>query len=130
VGLPAPGFPALDRTRGPVVISFFATWCADCRTDMPAIAAAARRAPRFTLIGVDCCGDQGSSVPDFLAGLGVQGQFRNVVRDDDGAIARSYALLGPPTTAFLDRHHVLRRLVVGPVTTSSLTQGLAAIGAS
>jgi thiol-disulfide isomerase/thioredoxin len=125
VGLPAPSFPLLDRARGPVVINFFATWCADCRSDMPLIAkAAAADRGRFTLIGVDCCHDDASAVPGFLNQLGVQGQFRSVAYDDRGRIAQSYALLGPPTTAFLDRNHVLRQLVVGAVTPTSLQQGL------
>lgn len=124
VGLPAPGFSALDRVHGPVVINFFATWCVDCRTDMPTIAAAAKEhAGRITVIGVDCCSDDASKVPAFLKELGVQREFRMVV-DDDGQIARSYSLLGPPTTAVLDRNHVLRQMVAGPVTRSNLEQGL------
>jgi cytochrome c biogenesis protein CcmG/thiol:disulfide interchange protein DsbE len=131
VGLPAPAFPALARTAGPVVVNFFASWCADCRTDMPEIAkAAAQGGGRFTLLGVDCCDDQQSSVPGFLQQLGVRDSFRNVTYDNDGHIAQTYGLLGPPTTAFLDRNHVLRQLVVGPVTAASLAQGLHAAGIS
>jgi thiol-disulfide isomerase/thioredoxin len=131
VGLPAPSFPLLERARGPVVLNFFAAWCLDCRTDMPTIArAAARDRGRFTLIGVDCCGDSRSAVSGFLRELGVQGQFRDIAYDSDGRIAQSYALLGPPTTAFLDKDHVLRQLVVGGVTSVSLAQGLKDIGIS
>ncbi len=131
VGLPAPGFAALDRVKGPVIINFFATWCVDCRTDMPAIAAiAARNRSRITLIGVDCCGDNPAGVPGFLDQVGVQGQFRNVVYDNDGRIAQSFALLGPPTTAFLDKDHVLRQMVAGPVTPAGLEQGLRDAGVS
>lgn len=82
VGLPAPGFPALDRVRGPAIINFFATWCADCRTDVAAVAAiAARYRGRVTLIGVDSCGDNPSDVPAFLQQMRVQDQFRGVVYD-------------------------------------------------
>jgi cytochrome c biogenesis protein CcmG, thiol:disulfide interchange protein DsbE len=131
VGLPAPRFAALDRVGGPVIINFFATWCVDCRTDMPVIAAAAAaHRGRVTVIGVDCCGDDRSGVPAFLRQLGVQGQFRDVVYDDGGRIAQSYALLGPPTTAFLDRNHVLREMVAGPVTPAGLDQGMRDAGAS
>jgi thiol-disulfide isomerase/thioredoxin len=130
-GLPAPGFPALQRATGPVVVNFFATWCADCRGDMPVIAkAAAQSGGRFTVLGVDCCDDQRSSVPGFLQQLGVQGAFRNVTYDNDGHIAQTYGLLGPPTTAFLDRNHVLRQLVVGPVTAASMQEGLHDAGIS
>ena len=125
VGLPARSFSLLDWTKGPVVVNFFATWCVDCRADMPIIArAAAGDRGRFTLMGVDCCGDDQSSVPGFLRELGVQGAFSKIAYDNDGRIAQSYALLGPPTTAFLDKNHVLREMVIGPVTWVSLAQGL------
>jgi thiol-disulfide isomerase/thioredoxin len=129
VGLPAPRFSLLERVKGPVVINFFDTWCVDCRTDLPIIARAeARDRGRFTLIGVDCCGDNQSSVSGFLRELGVQGEFNKVAYDTDGRIAQSYALLGPPTTAFLDKDHVLRDLVIGGVTPVSLARGLKDVG--
>jgi cytochrome c biogenesis protein CcmG, thiol:disulfide interchange protein DsbE len=129
VGLPAPGFPALDRVSGPVVINFFATWCADCRADMPTIARAAAQ-HRFTLLGVDCCDDQPSGVGSFLKQLGVAGAFRSVTYDQSSSLAQAYGLLGPPTTVFLDRDHVLRQMIAGPVTATSLAQGLRDAGVS
>jgi hypothetical protein len=129
VGMPAPPFPELDRIKGPVIINFFATWCPDCRSEMPLMA---RRAGvshgRFTLLGVDCCNDSPSGVPGFLEGMGVQNDFRHLAYDNDGRLGRAYALLGPPTTAFLDRAHVLRQVVIGPLTPATLEQGLKAAG--
>lgn len=131
VGLPAPGFPELSRTSGPVVIDFFATWCPDCRSEMPLLAKrAAAGGRRFTLVGVDCCGDDPAAVPGFLDSLGVYRQYRVVAIDRDGRIGRAYALLGPPTTAFLDRDHVLRSLELGPLTPDRLEKGLRAAGAA
>src|SRR5262249_49085889 len=120
----------VDRIKGPVVINFFATWCVDCRSDMPLTA---KRAPsrqgRFSLLGVDCCDDNRTAVPGFLSGLGVQGDFRLLAYDDDRHLARAYGLLGPPTTFFLDKDHVLRNLVIGPLTAGTLDAGLRAAGA-
>jgi thiol-disulfide isomerase/thioredoxin len=131
VGLPAPAFPELSRIHGPVVIDFFATWCADCRSEMPLLARrAAQGGGRFTLLGVDCCSDDAAAVPGFLDGLGVRAQYRQLAYDRDGGVGRSYALLGPPTTAFLDREHVLRRLEAGPLTAEQVEQGLRAAGAA
>lgn len=131
VGLPAPPFSELDRIKGPVIINFFASWCTDCRADMPQIARAAMgNQGRVTLLGVDCCSDRSSDVPTFLRQLGVQNAFHDVTYDNDRRIAASYGLLGPPTTAFLDKDHVLRGLVAGPVTSASLKQGLREAGVS
>ena len=131
VGLPAPGFTELDQINGPVVINFFATWCVDCRTEMPLMAKRARSAQgRFSLLGVDCCDDNRSAVPGFLKGMGVQGDFGLLAYDDDGHIARAYSLLGPPTTFFLDKNHVLRQVVIGPLTAGTLDAGIRAAGAA
>jgi hypothetical protein len=83
-----------------------------------------------TLLGVDCCSDRSSDVPAFLQQLGVQKAFSNVTYDTDRRIAGSYGLLGPPTTAFLDKDHVVREIVAGPVTSASLQQGLREAGVS
>jgi thiol-disulfide isomerase/thioredoxin len=130
MGQRAPGFRELDQVKGPVIVNFFATWCADCRADMPAIAsAAAAHKGRVTLIGVDCCGDDSRAVAGFLKDLAVEAQFR-IVAYDDGHLAQLYSLIGPPTTVFLDQSHVLRDMVVGPVTPAELSRGLKAIAAS
>ncbi|MBJ7601329.1 MAG: hypothetical protein DLM67_15720 [Candidatus Nephthysia bennettiae] len=131
VGLPAPTFPELDRIKGPVVINFFATWCPDCRTEMPLMARrAASSHGRFTLLGVDCCSDSPSGVPGFLEGMGIRNDFRHLAYDNDGHLGRAYGLLGPPTTAFLDGDHVLRQVVIGSLTAATLEQGLKAAEAA
>lgn len=131
VGLPAPGFTELDRIRGPVVINFFATWCVDCRSEMPMMAKRARSGQgRFSLLGVDCCDDNRSAVPGFLQGIGVEGDFRLLAYDQDGHIARAYGLVGPPTTVFVDKDHVLRQVQIGPLTATTLEAGLRAAGAA
>lgn len=130
VGLPAPTFPELDLIKGPAVVNFFATWCVDCRTEMPLMARrAASSHGRFTLLGVDCCNDNPSAVPGFLKGMGVLDAFRHVAYDNDGHVARAYSLLGPPTTVFLDKDHVLRQMAIGQLNATSLEQGLRAAGA-
>src|SRR5262249_4542273 len=83
VGLAVTLFTELDRIRGPVVLNFFASGCVECRTEMPLIAKRAHSSQgRFSLLGVDCCADNRSAVPGFLAGLGVQGDFRLLAYDD------------------------------------------------
>lgn len=114
-----------------MVINFFATWCVDCRSEMPMMAKRARSGQgRFSLLGVDCCDDNRSAVPGFLQGIGVEGDFRLLAYDQDGHIARAYGLVGPPTTVFVDKDHVLRQVQIGPLTASTLEAGLRAAGAA
>lgn len=130
-GLPAPGFAELDEIKGAVVINFFATWCTDCRIEMPLLAKrAASSQGRFTLLGVDCCNDSPSAVGGFLNGMGVRAAFGYLAYDVDGHLGRAYGLIGPPTTFFVDRNHVLRHVVIGQLSSATLEQGLKAAGAA
>lgn len=124
---PAPRFPELDRIKGPVVLNFFATWCAPCRQEMPLLASSARSAHgKFTVLGMDTQ-DDASKVPDFLKELHVG--FPTGV-DRDGHLSAAYLLPGVPGTFFLDSGHVVRSLVYGPLTAASLQEGLKAAGAA
>jgi cytochrome c biogenesis protein CcmG, thiol:disulfide interchange protein DsbE len=128
LGLPAPGFPELDRVKGPVVVNFFATWCGPCRQEMPMLSQRASQAGgRFTVLVVDTQ-DDATKVPGFLKELNVS--FANVAYDRDGSLTQSYQLPGVPDTFFLDAKHVVRDWVFGPVTAQSLDKGLKAAGAA
>jgi thiol-disulfide isomerase/thioredoxin len=124
---PAPGFPELDRIRGPVVLNFFASWCGPCRQEMPLLAQRARASRgRFTVLGVDTQ-DDAAQVPAFLKDVGVS--FPTGY-DRDGRLSREYLLPGVPGTFFLDSRHVVRDLVYGPLTAATLQAGLEAAGAA
>ncbi|HEY4027898.1 MAG TPA: TlpA disulfide reductase family protein, partial [Candidatus Dormibacteraeota bacterium] len=119
----APGFPELDRIKGPVVLNFFASWCDPCRQEMPLLAQRARASGgRFTVLGMDTQ-DDASRVPAFLKQLGVS--FPTGY-DRDGHLSQEYLLPGVPGTFFLDSRHVVRNLVYGPLSADTLQQGLKA----
>ena len=123
-GLPAPGFAELDRTKGTVVLNFFATWCSDCPQEMPLLAQRASDSHRrFKVLAVDTQDDP-SRVPALVKELGVSSL--TIGFDCDGRLPEAYVLPGVPATFFLDGHHVVRHLVYGPLTSNSLTRGLAA----
>jgi cytochrome c biogenesis protein CcmG/thiol:disulfide interchange protein DsbE len=108
----APGFDGatvrLSALRGKVVlVNFFASWCIECRAEMPAIQAAyvQKRAAGFEVVGVDTW-DSGDG-KDFYHQMGAT--FPAVFDPQEGgrpgAIAHAFGLDTPalPTTVFVDR---------------------------
>ena len=82
----------------PTVINLWATWCAPCRREMPALAQAERAHPeiRFLLINQ---GEGEAKVRDFLEREGLA--FDHMLLDPAMATQRHYRTVGIPVTLFL-----------------------------
>lgn len=105
---------ALRDLRGQVVvINLWASWCAPCRAEMPALARAqaALQERGLVVLGVNTTfQDDEAAAGALLTELGLAFP---VVFDRDGAVSRSYELRAMPTTFFVDRRGVIRSVVVG-----------------
>lgn len=95
------GEPAvsLERFRGrPVVLNFFASWCAPCQRELPAFDRAAERYEgRVAFVGVTFNDDQ-RSARDMLDKTGVR---YPAGFDPKSEVAVDYGLRGMPTTYFV-----------------------------
>ena len=118
VGKPAPftPLPALDaqaqgfspadlRSGGHVtVLNVFASWCAPCREEAPALAALSR------LKGVSLYGmvqkDTPAKARAFLADVG--NPYSRIVLDADGRASIEWGVYGLPETFIIDRAGVIR----------------------
>jgi peroxiredoxin len=113
---------ALSRFRGEVVLlNVWATWCAPCIREMPALQRLhedlSRQGLRIVAVSVDPApsplsppGPFGVDVRDFI------GRFNltfTVLHDPSGKIQRVYQTSGLPSTYIIDRAGRIRQKVVG-----------------
>ena len=113
----------LAAYRGrPVVVNFWASWCADCHREQGALEAASRSHPEVAFVGI-LYGDTPAAARSYESATHAYGYPLGY---SDGA-ARAFGAEAVPTTFFLDRSGLVMGEVAGPVSAARLTQLLAEI---
>jgi cytochrome c biogenesis protein CcmG/thiol:disulfide interchange protein DsbE len=116
-----PGGVDLSETDGqPVVVNFWASWCAPCVEEMPMLQRVADDLG-IRMVGVDYI-DQADKAAALARELDIR---YTLVRDDDGSFGQAVGLLGTPTTLLVDRDGVVRRRLTGAVTEEQLRTAIA-----
>ena len=98
--------------RGQVVLlNFWATWCAPCRDEMPALATLARElGPRgLAVVGVN----YKESKREVQAFVQEQKLGFPVLLDDGGQVAKRYQVFALPVTVLVDRRGMVAGTVLG-----------------
>jgi thiol-disulfide isomerase/thioredoxin len=127
IDAPAPDFSLLDLNGGtvqlsglrgsPVVISFWATWCEPCRTELPLLEEAAGESGGLRVLAVE----SEEAQEDVLAFLqAVTLRSTTVLMDPVGAVRSQYLILGYPTTFFLDSNGIIRDRKIGAIDSAEL----------
>jgi cytochrome c biogenesis protein CcmG/thiol:disulfide interchange protein DsbE len=137
VGAPAPGFTTqtldgaplrLSQLSGkPVVLNFWATWCAPCQDEMPLIQRASDLygSQGLTIVAVDYQQTDTGAMKAFLRKLGVHFP---AVYDPAGQIAGEYGVnVGLPVSIFIDRSGIVNFIQLGQMSNSVLEQHLRSI---
>jgi len=105
----------------PVIVSFFASWCAPCQKQTLLIARFYRaRAGRVVVIGIDV-NDSAHAALAFIHKSGVT--YPVAVDPRPMKTATAYNLPGLPATFFLNARHIIVKRVFGPVTEAELSRG-------
>lgn len=135
-GEAAPGFllsdlqgeeVSLSQFKGqPVIINFWATWCAPCIFEMPELQAAYEAHQESGLVVLALNRDEDPAVVgDFLANdLDVSLSFP-VLLDEHALVADSYGILNMPTTFFVDADGNVSAMHRGPLTREQIETYLA-----
>jgi len=135
VGATAPDFlwvkPSGESTRlsalrgTPVVLNFWATWCAPCVAEMPRLEQAARDNPGIAFYEIDLDED-GAKVRGFFDSLELTHLIPLI---DVGSIAaRAYGLgQGVPTTFFVDAGGIVRAASVGEMDALKIATNLSLV---
>jgi thiol-disulfide isomerase/thioredoxin len=140
VGKKAPGFTSwdlggrrvgLDEFNGkPVLLTFWATWCTACQDELPALQKIGDqyRSSGLTILAVDYRETDTARMSQFLAGLHVN---METVVDPQGAIAGAFGVdLGLPVNIWLDRSHVVSRVMIGAQPAATLGAAAAQVAGS
>ena len=131
---PAPDFTlaTLGRSSGqvslasyagrPVIVNFFASWCAPCRKETPLLARYYRAAGgRVDLVGIDS-NDSRSAAVTFTRNAGVS---YPLAYDPAATAAGTFGVTVLPQTFFLNAEHRIVDRVFGAVTAADLAKGVA-----
>jgi cytochrome c biogenesis protein CcmG/thiol:disulfide interchange protein DsbE len=114
-----------EGAHEPVVLTFFASWCGPCHSELPKLAAVAREASAshksVRFIGID----DNDAPASGLAFARKSGVTFPVGRDALSRVAPSFGVQWNPSTVFIDGDGVIAKTVRGPVTAAVLKAEIA-----
>lgn len=94
----------------PVILNFWASWCAPCRVEMPSLQqASVKYNGRVAFVGINQ-GEDWPTVIDFGSEYNVT---YPLVTDPDNRVNRLYEVTSLPTTVIIDRDGVVREVIIG-----------------
>ncbi len=110
----AGGTLTLASLRGkPVLLNFWATWCPECRQELPTLQRFQREeGSRLDVVGIDVQEPRGV-VRGFVRQRALGWTF---LLDEQGVAATAYGVRVLPTSFFLDAKGVVRQTHIGPMT--------------
>ncbi len=134
VGAPAPDFELaalgggtvrLSHYRGkPVLLTFGATWCPDCRKEAPLLEELHRSHPELVILLIDSQ-ESADAVQIFADEMGIT---HTILLDENGAVTELYQVFAIPTELFIDPDGVIRAKTIESVTPELLAEKLPLIG--
>ncbi len=131
IGEPAPLFTATDTAGdkvdleslrgGPVWLVFNATWCADCRAELPDVQEAHQEfGDQVQIVGI-YLSDSESQVVDYAERLGLT--FEQIA-DPSSELGALYRVMAVPTHYFLDAEGTVAAIDIGTLSPKAIKENL------
>ena len=100
-----------DFHGSPILVNFWATWCAPCQSEMPYIQAVYEEwSGRGLVVLTIDIGESSSQARDFMESNRLTFP---VLLDSDGKVAERYNVRGIPTTIFIDTEGIIQVMKIG-----------------
>ena len=135
VGQPAPPLAlsdlagqivTLNTYQGhPLIVNFWATWCAPCREEMPLLQQVHNAHQRAGLIVLGISQDSAERLTAVRTYWTQSGWSFPSLLDPDGAVARRYQVFLLPSTIFINAQGVVTAMHRGPINATQIEQYLA-----
>ncbi|MDP9251248.1 MAG: TlpA family protein disulfide reductase [Chloroflexota bacterium] len=135
IGTPAPSFALADLDgnplrladlRGrPVIVNFWASWCAPCVEEFPLLRAAlaAHAGDRLAIVGI-VYRDRSEAAREFMTRMGATWP---AVMDPAETVAGQFGIFNPPESFFIGRDGVIAGRQIGQLSAADLDRQLGLI---
>ena len=101
---------SLSQHQGkPVVVHFWATWCAPCAEEFPSLVRFSEKYKNKVTVFAITVDESKADIDDFLSAFGFKESGITVVRDPDYSIAQKYGTQKLPESYVLSKQHLLIR---------------------
>ncbi len=114
-----------DYLGRPVMLNFWATWCGYCQIEIPYMVAyySEEDEQGLEILAVDLMEDR-EAVSEYVEAMGMEFP---VLLDAKGQVGERYNVRGIPTSVFIDKEGIVRRIHQGTLTDALLKEYVAEI---